>query len=35
MPNADVHSLLQRLYPYYAMLGKEGQTAVIDALKVY
>ncbi|XP_052760098.1 von Willebrand factor A domain-containing protein 8-like [Mya arenaria] len=35
MPNTDVHSLLQRLYPYMAMLGKEGQTAVTDALQKF
>lgn len=27
-PNTDVTTLLQRLYPYEVMLGKEGQTAV-------
>ncbi|KAH3874331.1 hypothetical protein DPMN_037573 [Dreissena polymorpha] len=33
MPGADIHSLLQRLYPYNVMLGKEGQTAVQGTLK--
>jgi hypothetical protein len=27
-PNSDIYSLVQRLYPYDVMLGKEGQTAV-------
>ena len=34
MPDINVHSLLHRLYPYTVMMGKEGQTAVTDALKV-
>ncbi|KAL4221611.1 von Willebrand factor A domain-containing protein 8 [Mactra antiquata] len=32
MPDTDIYSLVQRLYPYNIMLGKEGQTAVNDAL---
>ena len=34
VPSTSLSRLLQRLYPYDAMLGKEGQTAVTDALKV-
>ena len=33
-PEANVSSLLKRLYPYETMLGKEGQSAVQDALSV-
>ena len=34
MPETSLYSLIQRLYPYKAMMGKEGQTAVTDALSV-
>lgn len=34
MPETSLHTLIQRLYPYKVMLGKEGQTAVTDALYV-
>ena len=33
-PEASVHTMLKRLYPYDVMLGKEGQNAVLDALSV-
>ena len=33
VPSVSTQRLLQRLYPYDVMLGKEGQTAVVDALK--
>ncbi|XP_053563944.1 von Willebrand factor A domain-containing protein 8 [Bombina bombina] len=32
-PMLPFQSILQRLYPYNALLGKEGQTAVEDSLK--
>ncbi|XP_064614845.1 von Willebrand factor A domain-containing protein 8-like [Liolophura sinensis] len=32
MPNVPVHSLIERLYPYETILGKEGVTAVEDTL---
>ncbi|XP_005100871.1 von Willebrand factor A domain-containing protein 8 [Aplysia californica] len=35
MPNASDAELLQRLYPYSVMLGKEGKTAVEDTLKKF
>lgn len=34
MPNVPVHSLIERLYPYETILGKEGVTAVEDTLSV-
>ncbi|KAI0224175.1 von Willebrand factor A domain-containing protein 8 [Lamellibrachia satsuma] len=35
VPSVSTQRLLQRLYPYDVMLGKEGQTAVMDALKSF
>ncbi|KAM8976160.1 von Willebrand factor A domain-containing protein 8 [Pelodytes ibericus] len=32
-PMMSSHNVIQRLYPYNALLGKEGRTAVEDALK--
>uniref|UniRef100_A0ABM0MSB4 von Willebrand factor A domain-containing protein 8-like n=1 Tax=Saccoglossus kowalevskii TaxID=10224 RepID=A0ABM0MSB4_SACKO len=35
VPNTSVHKLLHQLYPHQFLLGKEGQTAVIDILKKF
>ena len=34
MPPVSSERLLEKLYPYRAMLGKEGVSAVQDTLKV-
>lgn len=35
IPEISAHSLLERAYPYSLMLGKEGKTAVTDAMNKF
>ncbi|KAK7090090.1 von Willebrand factor A domain-containing protein 8-like [Littorina saxatilis] len=35
LPGVSSHAVLQRLYPYSLMLGKEGKTAVTDTLSKF
>ncbi|XP_076454368.1 von Willebrand factor A domain-containing protein 8-like [Babylonia areolata] len=35
VPGVSSHSIVQRLYPYSLMLGKEGKTAVTDTLSKF